>query len=137
MREVVLVDSGIITDLADSKSDLFEWSITALEQLDEKYAFSINPVIYAECSIGYDTIEEVEELFNTLNFTLNEIPREALFLAAKAFIKYKRRGGVKSNVLPDFFIGAHAAVAKRILITRDKGRYSTYFPTVKLVMPRQ
>jgi predicted nucleic acid-binding protein len=95
----------------------------------------INPIIYAECSIGFARIEEVEALFETLGFTMKAIPREALFLAGKAFLQYKRRKGEKGNVLPDFFIGAHAAVSGYQLISRDKGRFSTYFPSVDLIIP--
>jgi len=95
----------------------------------------INPIIYAECSVGFARIEEVEALFETLGFAMKPIPREALFLAGKAFLQYKRRKGEKSNVLPDFFIGAHAAVSGYPLISRDKGRFSTYFPGVELIIP--
>ncbi len=107
---VILVDSCIITDLADSNSDWFAWSVDTLEELDSSNVFVINPIIYTECSIGYQTIEEVESLILTLGFDCREIPREALFLAGKAFIQYRRNKGNKGNVLPDFFIGAHAAV---------------------------
>lgn len=132
---VVLVDSCIITDLATPGSDWFEWSSSKLEQLDANYTFVINPIIYAECAIGFESIEEVEALFEHLRFKINPIPKEALFLAGKAFLQYRKRQGQKSNVLPDFFIGAHAAVAGYKLITRDKGRFSTYFPKVELIIP--
>jgi len=95
----------------------------------------INPIIYTECSIWYEKIEEIENLIAILEFDCKEIPREALFLAGKAFVRYRRRKGTKENVLPDFFIGAHAAVENYKLITRDKGRFSTYFPSVELIMP--
>ena len=131
----VLVDSCVVTDLADPRSQWYEWSVSTLEGLDAHSSFVINPIIYAECSVAYETIEEVEGLFTTLRFELKEISREALFLAGKAFFHYRRRKGTKLNVLPDFFIGAHAAVENYELITRDKGRFSAYFPTVKLIMP--
>lgn len=132
---VYLVDTCIITDLSDPGSDWFEWSAETLNRLDYDHHFCINPVIYAECSIAYETIEGLELAMEVLDFAVNEIPREALFLAGRAFVQHRRAGGVKTNVLPDFFIGAHAAVEQYGLITRDKGRFSSYFPTVSLVMP--
>jgi len=132
---VILIDSCIVTDLADPESVWFEWSASTLERLDQYNTMVINPIIYAECSVGFARIEEVEALFETLGFAMKPIPREALFLAGKAFLQYKRRKGEKSNVLPDFFIGAHAAVSGYPLISRDKGRFSTYFPGVELIIP--
>ena len=132
---VILIDSCIVTDLANPESTWFEWSASTLERLDPTNTLVINPIIYAECSIGFTRIEEVEALFETLGFAMKPIPKEALFLAGKAFLQYKRRKGEKNNVLPDFFIGAHAAVAGYKLISRDKGRFSTYFPSVDLIIP--
>jgi predicted nucleic acid-binding protein len=132
---VILIDSCVVTDLADPKSAWFEWSASTLEQLDQNNTFVINPIVYAECSIGFERIEEVEALFEHLGFAIQPIPREALFLAGKAFLQYRKRQGGKSNVLPDFFIWAHAAVAGYRLMTRDRGRFSTYFPSVELIMP--
>lgn len=132
---VILIDSCIITDLADSNSHWFEWSAGTLERLDQNNLMIINPIIYAECSVGYQRIEEVEALFKYLGFAIKPIPKEALFLAGKAFLQYKKRKGEKGNVLPDFFIGAHAAVSGYSLVTRDKGRFDTYFPSVELIMP--
>ncbi|TAN70198.1 MAG: PIN domain-containing protein [Methylobacter sp.] len=132
---VILIDSCIITDLADPKSAWFEWSASTLERLDQNNTMVINPIIYAECSVGFARIEEVEALFDSLDFAMKPIPREALFLAGKAFLQYKRRKSEKGNVLPDFFIGAHAAVSGYQLISRDKGRFSTYFPGVELIIP--
>lgn len=133
---VILVDTCVITDLADHNGAWYEWAVDTLEGLESSSVFLINPIIYAECSIGYKTIEEVENLFATLEFDCKEIPREALFLAGKAFLRYRRSQGKKESVLPDFFIGAHAAVDGYKLITRDKGRFSTYFPSVELIIPR-
>jgi predicted nucleic acid-binding protein len=132
---LVLVDSCVVVDLADPDSEWFEWSASTLESLDRTCFFVINPAIYAECSIGYETIEELETFISRLGFDLRSIPREALFLAGKAYLKYRKSSGRKGNVLPDFFIGAHAAVARLQLMTRDKGRFKTYFPTVELIMP--
>ncbi len=132
---VILIDSCIVTDLADTESARFEWSASTLERLDQNNTMVINPIIYAECSVGFARIEEVETLFETLGFVMKPVPREALFLAGKAFLQYKKRKGEKGNVLPDFFIGAHAAVSGYSLISRDKGRFSTYFPSVELIIP--
>ena len=132
---IILVDSCVVTDLADPDGEWFEWSASMLEQLDEQHSFVINPIVYAECSVGYQTIEEIEGLISGLGFAIREIPREALFLAGKSFVTYKKNKGRKTNVLPDLFIGAHAAVGGYTLITRDKGRFSTYFPSVNLIMP--
>jgi predicted nucleic acid-binding protein len=132
---VILIDSCVVTDLSDPESAWFEWSASTLEQLDQNNTLVINPIVYAECSIGFERIEEVEALFEHLSFAIQPIPREALFLAGKAFLQYRQRKGGKSNVLADFFIGAHAAVAGYRLMTRDKGRFSTYFPSVELIMP--
>jgi predicted nucleic acid-binding protein len=133
---VILIDTCVVTDLADPESRWFEWSAATLEKLDQYHTFIINPIIYAECSVGFEKIEEVEALFTQLGFMTKPIPKEALFLAGKAFLQYKRRQGAKTNVLPDFFIGAHAAVAGCQLMTRDKGRFSTYFPNIKLIIPQ-
>jgi hypothetical protein len=132
---VILIDSCIVTDLADPNSAWFEWSAATLERLDRNNLLVINPIIYAECSVGYQRIEEVETLFDCLGFAIKPMPKEALFLAGKAFLQYKKRQGGKNNVLPDFFIGAHAAVSGYDLVTRDKGRFETYFPSVALIMP--
>ncbi len=132
---VILIDSCIVTDLADPDSAWFEWSASTLEHLDRDNTLVINPMIYAECSVGFECIEEVEALFEHLGFAMQPLPKEALFLAGKAFLQYRRRKGEKGNVLPDFFIGAHAAVAGYRLISRDKGRFSTYFPSVDLILP--
>lgn len=132
---VILIDSCVVTDLADPDSAWFEWSASTLERLDLDNTLVINPIIYAECSVGFERIEEVEALFEHLGFAMLPISKEALFLAGKAFLQYRRRKGEKGNVLPDFFIGAHAAVAGYRLISRDKGRFSTYFPSVDLILP--
>ena len=132
---VILIDSCIVTDLADPESAWFEWSASTLERLDKNNTMVINPIIYAECSVGFARIEDMETLFETLGFAMKPVPREALFLAGKAFLQYKKRKGEKGNVLPDFFIGAHAAISGYSLISRDKGRFSTYFPSVELIIP--
>ena len=125
----------MILDLGNPDSDWFEWSAATLEHLDTTNTFVINPIVYAECAIGYNTIEEVETLFESLGLQVQNFPREALFLAGKVFVQYRRNKGNKTNVLPDFFIGAHAAVSGYPLVTRDKSRFSTYFPSVRLIVP--
>ncbi len=132
---IIMVDSCIVLDLAKPDSEWFEWSASLLEDLDETNTLVINPIIYAECAIGYNTIEEVEAFFDTLGFEMSNLPREALFLAGKAYVQYRKKKGSKHNVLPDFFIGAHAAVSGYALVTRDKGRFSSYFPHVELITP--
>ena len=133
----VLVDSCVIHDLSDPDGEWYEWSASMLEALDAEHVLAINPVIYSECSVSYATIEETESLFECLGFHYQEIPRDALFLAGKAFLDYRRRGGTKTNVLPDFFIGAHAVVEGFSLVTRDMSRFATYFPGLPLIMPNR
>lgn len=132
---IILLDTCVVTDLADADSEWFEWSASTLEDLDCNHQFVINPIIYAECSVAYDTIEEIEALIKALDLEVKPLPREALFLSGKAFVNYRRKKGIKVNVLPDFYIGAHAAVNGYKLMTRDKGRFATYFPTVELIIP--
>ncbi len=131
----ILVDSCVVSDLSDPDNEFFAWSADALASLEHDNKLIINPIIYSECSIGYETIEEIDTLIASLGLDIDQIPKESLFFAGKAFLLYKKRNGAKANVLPDFFIGAHAAVCDYTLVTRDKGRFSTYFPKVKLIMP--
>ena len=132
---VVLIDTCVVADLANPGSDWFDWSASTMERMDGQHEFVINQIIYAECSIGYDSIEEMEALIKRLDFAVIPLPRAALFLAGKKFLQYRKNKGQKLNVLPDFFIGAHAAVEKYVLMTRDKGRFSTYFSSVELIIP--
>jgi predicted nucleic acid-binding protein len=131
----VLVDSNVILDIATNDPRWLAWSRAALARLAEKTILVVNPVIFAEVSTHYDTFEEVDEILPPLAFRREPIPYEAAFLAAKAFAAYRRRGGQRSSPLPDFFIGAHAAVARYRLLTRDAARYRSYFPTVELIAP--
>ncbi len=132
---IVLVDTCVIADLADPEGAWFEWSASTLERLDQTHKLVINPIIYSECSVAFETIEEVEQLFEGLRLEIRELSRESLFLAGKAFLQYRRNKGQKGNVLPDFFIGAHAAVENFTLVTRDLNRFSTYFPSLEIVTP--
>ena len=131
----VLVDSNVILDVVEDDPDWCEWSLRVLNQYSETYQLIINPIIYAEVSISFERIEEFEKVLTSGGFKMVPIPKEALFLAGKAFVKYRRKQGVKTAPLPDFFIGAHAAVADITLLTRDKKRIKHYFPSVELVSP--
>ncbi|HPD60608.1 MAG TPA: type II toxin-antitoxin system VapC family toxin [Thermodesulfobacteriota bacterium] len=131
----VLVDSNIILDVFLNDVKWADWSESKLEEYSEHASLYINSIIYSEISIGFKLIEDLESAISKVGFQLLEIPKEALFLAGKAYLKYKRRKGVKKTPLPDFFIGAQAAVLNLDLLTRDASRYRAYFPTVKLIAP--
>jgi len=131
----VLVDSNVILDVFLNDLKWADWSEGKLEEYSDHTSLYINSIIYSEISIGFNFIEDLESAISKAGFQLLEIPKEALFLAGKAFIKYKRREGIKKTPLPDFFIGAQAAVLGLDLLTRDAARYQTYFPTVRLIKP--
>jgi predicted nucleic acid-binding protein len=130
----VLVDSSVLLDVLVADSAHFARSSAALGAAIDDAGVAINPVIYAEVSVGFDEIERLEESLPSHLFPMHEIPREALFLAGKAFVRYRRRGGRRARPLPDFFIGAHAAVGGMRLLTRDLRR-SDYFPGVEIIRP--
>jgi len=132
----VLVDSNVILDVATNDSRWYDWSARALETAAERCTLVVNPIIYAEVSIGYKTIEDLEGALPHGVFRRDALPYEAAFLAGKAFLRYRKRGGAKKVPLPDFYIGAHAAIASFRLLTRDATRYRTYFPTVDLIAPQ-
>lgn len=131
----VLVDSNVILDVATEDRRWFDWSSAALADAADTSVLVINPLIYAEVSIGFDRIEELEEALPTALFRREALPFEAAFLAGKCFLSYRRRGGGRSSPLPDFYIGAHAATEGYRLLTRDGTRFRTYFPTVELLAP--
>lgn len=131
----LLVDSNVILDLFLDDPDWVDWSVNALANAINRSTLYINQIIYAEVSIGFNKIEELESALNEGGFQMLEMPKEALFLAGKAYLNYKRSKGTQKSPLPDFYIGAQAAVFGMDLITRDKGRYRTYFPTVRLICP--
>lgn len=131
----VLVDSNVLLDIATEDPTWGGWSSTTLSEVAETAPLAINPIIYAEVSIRYETIEELEEVLPASVFRREALPYEAGFLAGKAFLRHRRRGGRRSTPLPDFYIGAHAAVAGYRLLTRDASRYRTYFPTIELIAP--
>lgn len=130
-----LVDSNVLLDVVSEDQRWFEWSSGALERAGERGPLYINPVIYAETSVRFSQIEELDEALPARDYRRADVPWPAAFLAAKAFVEYRRRGGERTSTLPDFFIGAHAAVADLALLTRDSSRYRTYFPTVELDCP--
>jgi hypothetical protein len=131
----VLVDSNIILDVFLDDPNWADWSESQLEKFGSITKLFINPVVYSEVSIGFKMIEELESALNRAGFQLLEIPKEALFLAGKAFLTYRKERGTKRSALPDFYIGAQAAIFEMDLITRDVARYRTYFPTVRLISP--
>jgi len=131
----VLVDSNVVLDIFLDDPNWAEWSESTLGKYNDTAVLYINPMIYSEVSIGFERIEELESAINRGGFQILEIPKEALFLAGKAFLKYKKGKGMKRSPLSDFYIGAQAAVLNLDLITRDVSRYRTYFPTVKLISP--
>ena len=131
----VLVDSNVILDVFLDDLNWADWSESKLEEYSYSSSLYINSIIYSEISIAFKLIEELENAVSKAGLQLLEIPKEALFLAGKAFLKYKRRKGMKKTPLPDFFIGAQAAVLRLDLLTRDVSRYQSYFPTVKLIAP--
>jgi predicted nucleic acid-binding protein len=130
----VLVDSNVLLDLFDARCEWFAWSKDAVRKAAERANLVINPVIYAEVSVGYDRIETIDALLPAI-LRREHISFEAAFLAGKAYQAYRRRGGLRNSPLPDFFIGAHAAVAGYELLTRDGARYRTYFPSLRLIAP--
>jgi len=131
----VLVDSNVILDVFLNDLKWADWSESKLEEYIVHTSLYINSIIYSEISIGFELIEDLESAISKAGFQLLEIPKEALFLAGKAYIQYKKRKGMKRTPLPDFFIGAQAAVLNLELLTRDVSRYQSYFPTVKLIAP--
>lgn len=135
MMARVLVDSNVLLDILTEDPQWFEWSSKALESCATDSMLVINPVVYAEVSIRFRTIEELEHALPASMFERQDIPWEAAFLAGKCFVKYRRAGGRKTSPLPDFFIGAHAAIENLNLLTRDPARYESYFPTVTLIAP--
>ncbi len=132
----VLVDSNIILDVFLDDPNWAEWSESKLEKFSAITKLFINPIVYSEVSIGFKRIEELESALKRAGFQMLEIPKEALFLAGKAFLNYRKNKGTKRSPLPDFFIGAQAAILEMDLITRDESRYRTYFPTIKLISPK-
>jgi predicted nucleic acid-binding protein len=132
---MLLVDTNVLIDVFENDLQWADWSIAQLRAQSKIHRLAINPIIYAELSLAFSSFEALDQAIKDLELTFLELPRAALFLAGKAFVRYRRQGGTKSNVLADFFIGAHAAVSDQPVLTRDTRRYALYFPTVKLIAP--
>lgn len=134
---VTLVDSNVLLDIVTDDPVWSAWSSRALERVLDEGGAVVNPIVYAEVSVGFDRIEELDEVLPTTAFMREPLPYTAGFLAGKAFMRYRQRGGARSSPLPDFYIGAHAATAGYRLLTRDARRYRTYFPRVTLLAPTE
>ncbi|MFA7241648.1 MAG: type II toxin-antitoxin system VapC family toxin [Sulfuricellaceae bacterium] len=132
---MLLVDTNVLVDVLEDDPEWADWSISQLRFQSKIHRLAINPIIYAELSLTFSTVEDLDQTLEDLGLIMIEIPRPALFLAGKAFVRYRRQGGRKSNVLADFFIGAHAAVSHYPVLTRDTRRYTTYFSGVTLIAP--
>lgn len=132
----VLIDANVLLDIITEDRKWFDWSASTLSEYAEKSTLCINPVIYAEVSIRFARIEDMEEALPADQIERLSLPYEAAFLAGKCFLAYRKRGGTRQTPLPDFFIGAHASVENMPLITRDVGRYRTYFPKLKIIAPK-
>lgn len=130
-----LVDSNVILDVVTDDEEWKDWSSARLSRAADAEHLVINPLIYAEVAAGFDSIEALDEALPADYFIREPLPWEAAFLAARAFLSYRRKGGAKRAPLPDFYIGAHAAVASHALLTRDARRYRYYFPTLRVMAP--
>lgn len=132
---MLLVYTNVLVDVLQDDPQWAEWSIGRLRAQAKLHELAINPVVYAELSLSFSSFESLDRVLATMELALREVPRPALFLAGKAYLQYRRRGGRKTQVLPDFFIGAHAAVEGWPLLTRDASRFRTYFPGLQLISP--
>lgn len=136
MTHRFLIDTNVVLDVLSRDPTWFHWSSTALETCAEEGSIAINPIIYAELSVGFTRIEDLESALSAPDWLRLPLPWPAAFLAGQSFKAYRRRGGARPTPLPDFYIGAHAAVDGLTLVTRDASRFRTYFPRVALVAPQ-
>ncbi|TCT04814.1 type II toxin-antitoxin system VapC family toxin [Paralcaligenes ureilyticus] len=134
---MLLVDTNVLVDVLENDPAWVDWSIAQLRAQSKIHRLAINPIIYSELSLTFSTVEALDQILDDLGMTMIEMPRPALFLAGKAFVRYRRLGGTKNNVLGDFFIGAHAAVSDYPILTRDTRRYASYFSSVRLITPEK
>ena len=132
----MLVDTNVLVDVLQNDPQWADWSMAQLQAQSKVHRLSINPIIYAELSLTFSTVEALDAVISCMELDLLDIPKPALFLAGKAFVQYRRGGGARTNVLADFFIGAHAAVSGLPVLTRDTRRYQSYFPSINLVTPK-
>lgn len=137
IRPATLIDSCVLLDVITGDEHWADWSAAQIAAAVDGGRVVINPVIYAEVSVGYETVEELDELLPATDYEREPLPYLAGFAAGKAFLRYRRGGGQKRSPMPDFYIGAHAAIVGYRLLTRDVNRYRTYFPTVNLIVPSQ
>jgi hypothetical protein len=132
---MLLVDTNVLVDVLEDDPEWADWSIAQLRAQSKVHRLAVNPIIYSELSLTFSTVEALDQTLDGLGLVMIEVPRAALFLAGKAFVRYRRRGGRRNNVLADFFIGAHAAVSGFSVLTRDPRRYTAYFSGVTLIAP--
>jgi predicted nucleic acid-binding protein len=132
---VTLVDTNVLLDLVTDDPVWADWSIAELEAASLRGPLLINDVIYAELAVRYSRVEDLDAFIQRAGLEIAPLPRAALFLAGKVFAQYRKSGGLRTGVLPDFFVGAHAAVGQWPVLTRDVGRYRTYFPGLTLITP--
>ena len=132
----MLVDTNILIDVLNNEPVWADWSILQLQEQSKIHELTINPIIYAELSLAFNEINELDNHLKIMKLNMIQMPKLALFLASRAFQVYKKRGGLKLNILSDFFIGAHAAANQIPILTRDTQRFKTYFPKVPLVAPK-
>ena len=130
-----LVDSNVILDVVTEDEEWLDWSAAMLGRAADVERLVINPLIYAEVAVRFDSIESLDAVLPVDYYIREPLPWESAFLAARAFVLYRRRGGARRAPLPDFYIGAHAAIAGHTLLTRDARRYRTYFPKLKIIAP--
>ncbi|WP_064693018.1 type II toxin-antitoxin system VapC family toxin [Rhizobium aegyptiacum] len=132
---MTFIDTNVLLDLVTDDPEWSDWSIAQLEAASIEGPLLINDLVYAELAVRYETIEALEAFVEQAALEMVPMPKPALFLAGKVFTQYRKAGGTRTGVLPDFFIGAHAAVQQLPLLTRDVGRYRSYFPSLKLIAP--
>lgn len=132
---MVLVDSNVLTDIFTEDRHWFEWSAAQIARCRQRGRLGVNPIIFAEVSPNFDSLEELEAALPEMDYQRLHLPYRAAFRASQAFLAYRQRGGTKARPLPDFYIGAHAEAEEMTLLTRDVDRYRTYFPKVKLITP--
>lgn len=137
IRPATLIDSCVLLDVITGDKKWADWSAAQIAAAVDRGRAVINPLIYAEVSVGYETVEELDELLPAGGYEREPLPYLAGFAAGKAFLRYRRGGGQKRSPMPDFYIGAHAAIAGYRLLTRDVSRYRTYFPTIDIIAPPQ
>lgn len=130
-----LVDSNVLIDVLTEDAEWFDWSAPMLVEAAERGPLVINPIVYAEVAAGFERIEDLDDALPLLFCRRVPLPWEAAFLAGRCFVEYRRRGGARRSPMPDFYIGAHAAVTDLTLLTRDAKRYQTYFPRLRLIAP--